>query len=194
MLRRFIAIFLSLAALSACQITPSRSVATLKHVEVNGVSLAYTEQGTGIPVVFVHGSMSDRRIWETQRLDIALSYRYIAYDQRYFGNEPWRDDGKNFDQMTHAADLVAFIQSLKAGPVHLVAWSYGGSVATLAASQHPDLFRSPSLHADHRQPDWRHPGGSSRNRCVWARGGPDSYHRKPRQCTCLPPKNSGSLF
>ena len=48
--------------------------------------------------------------------------------------------------MTHAADLVAFLQSLKAGPVHVVAWSYGGSVATLAASQHPELFRSLSLH------------------------------------------------
>ena len=118
----------------------------MKHVEVNGANITYTEQGTGVPVVFVHGSMSDRRIWEAQRADIASRYRYIAYDQRYFGAEPWRDDGKNFNQMTHAADLVAFIQSLKAGPVHVVAWSYGGSVATLAASQRPELFRSLSLH------------------------------------------------
>lgn len=146
MLRQFIAIFLSLATLSACQTTPSRSAATLKHVEVNGVNLAYTEQGAGIPVVFVHGSMSDSRIWEGQSADIAPKYRFIAYDQRYFGAEPWRDDGKNFNQMTHAADLVGFIQSLKAGPVHVVAWSYGGAVATLAASQHPELFRSLSLH------------------------------------------------
>ncbi len=42
--------------------------------------------------------------------------------------------------------MVAFIRSLQAGPVHVVAWSYGGSVATLAASQQPELFRSLSLH------------------------------------------------
>ena len=144
MITRLFVVLLALASLSACQTMPAP--AAVKHVEVNGVNLAYTEQGTGIPVVFVHGSMSDRRIWEAQRADIASKYRYIAYDQRYFGTEPWRDDGKNFNQMTHAADLVAFIQSLKTGPVHVVAWSYGGSVATLAASQHPELFRSLSLH------------------------------------------------
>lgn len=118
----------------------------VKQVQVNGVNITYTEQGTGIPVVFVHGSMTDRRMWEAQRPDVASRYRYIAYDQRYFGAEPWRDNGKNFNQMTHATYLVAFIQSLKAGPVHVVAWSYGGSVTTLAASQHPELFRSLSLH------------------------------------------------
>ena len=137
---------MALASLSACQTLPAPAPADVKHVEINGANIAYSEQGTGIPVVFVHGSMTDRRIWEAQRPGIAAKYRYLAYDQRYFGTQPWRDDGKNFNQMTHAADLVAFIQSFKAGPVHVVAWSYGGSVATLAASQHPELFRTLSLH------------------------------------------------
>lgn len=146
MLRTIIASVLALTGLSACQTSPLQPAALLKQVEVNGANIAYTEQGSGIPVVFVHGSMSDRRIWEAQRPVIAPNYRYVAYDQRYFGTEPWRDDGRNFSQATHAADLVAFIRSLHAGPVHVVAWSYGGSVATLAASQHPELIRSLSLH------------------------------------------------
>ena len=146
MLRQLFFTLVASVSLSACQTLPMPEPVAVKHVEVNGARLTYTEQGTGVPVVFVHGSMTDRRVWEAQRPDIASRYRYIAYDQRYFGTEPWRDDGKNFNQMTHAADLVAFIQSLKAGPVHVVAWSYGGSVATLAASQHPELFRSLSLH------------------------------------------------
>ena len=117
-----------------------------KQVQINGIELPYIEEGHGIPVVFVHGSMSDYRIWEAERPAVATRYRFIAYNQRYFGNTPWRDDGKNFNQATHAADLIAFIQSLHVGPVHVVAWSYGGSVATLAASQHPELFRSLSIH------------------------------------------------
>lgn len=140
MLRQLFFSLVALASLSACQTIPAPAPVALKHVEVNGVNITYTEQGSGVPVVFVHGSMTDRRIWEAQRPDIASRYRYIAYDQRYFGMAPWRDDGKNFNQMTYAADLVAFIQSLKTGPVHVVAWSYGGSVATLAASQHPNCF------------------------------------------------------
>lgn len=140
MLRQLFFSLVALASLSACQTIPAPAPVSLKHVEVNGVNITYTEQDSGVPVVFVHGSMTDRRIWEAQRPDIASRYRYIAYDQRYFGMAPWRDDGKNFNQMTYAADLVAFIQSLKTGPVHVVAWSYGGSVATLAASQHPNCF------------------------------------------------------
>ena len=39
----------------------------LRHLRVNGVELSYVDQGTGAPVVFVHGSFSDFRIWERQR-------------------------------------------------------------------------------------------------------------------------------
>ena len=134
--------------LSGCQTVPTAPDATLqfKQVRINGVELPYAEQGQGVPVVFVHGSMTDYRIWEAQRPAVAPHYRFIAYTQRYFGRQPWPDDGKNFSQATHAADLIAFIKGLDVGPVHVVAWSYGGSVATLAASQHPELFRSLSLH------------------------------------------------
>jgi pimeloyl-ACP methyl ester carboxylesterase len=118
MLRPLIATFLALASLSACQTSALQPAAVLKHVEVTGANIACIEQGSGIPVVFVHGSMSDRRIWEAQRPDLAPNYRYGAYDQRYFGTEPSRDDGRNLSQPTHAADPVAFIRSLQAGPVH----------------------------------------------------------------------------
>ena len=96
--------------------------------------------------MFVHGSMTDHRIRDAERLAVADRYRYIAYTQRYFGSTRWHDEGQSFNQSTHAADLSAFIKGLDAGPVHVVAWSYGGSVATLAATQHPELFRSLSIH------------------------------------------------
>lgn len=99
-----------------------------------------------MPVVFVHGSMSDPRVWDAYRPQVAARYRCIAVNQRYFGPQPWADSGARFSLPTHAADLSAFIQSLGAGPVHVVAWSYGGSVATLAASQHPELLRRLTLH------------------------------------------------
>ena len=146
-MQRFLLLLILCITVSACQtvVTAPASPLKMQQAQINGANLAYVEQGQGVPVVFVHGSMSDYRIWEAQRLAIAGGYRYIAYTQRYFGDAPWPGDGKNFNQMTHAADLIAFIQRLNVGPVHLVAWSYGGSVATLAASQHPELFRSLSL-------------------------------------------------
>ncbi|HVD72724.1 MAG TPA: alpha/beta fold hydrolase, partial [Xanthobacteraceae bacterium] len=65
-----------------------------------------------------------------------------SYTQRYYGSTPWPDDGKNFNLATHAEDLAKLIQSLNAGPAHLVGWSYGGAVATVAAPKNPSLVRS----------------------------------------------------
>jgi len=113
-----------------------------RQVLVNGVDLTYLDQGTGAPVVFVHGSFSDLRFWEPQRQAIAQQYRFIALTQRYFGTIPWPDDGKHYADTTHAADLAAFLRQINAGPVHLVGISYGGVVATLVALEHPDLLRS----------------------------------------------------
>jgi pimeloyl-ACP methyl ester carboxylesterase len=114
-----------------------------KEAEVNGVRLQYLEQGSGEPAVFVHGVMSDHRLWDPIiRDEIASKYRFIALTQRYFGTGPWKDDGKEFSVATFADDLAKFITSLNAGPVHLVGWSFGGHVATTMAVQNPSLVRS----------------------------------------------------
>jgi pimeloyl-ACP methyl ester carboxylesterase len=104
--------------------------------------LAYVEQGSGKPVVLVHGAVADLRNWELVREALVRNYRVIAYTQRYHGTAPWPDEGKSFSIATHADDLAKFISSLDAGPVHLVGWSYGGSVAAVAAANNPQLVQS----------------------------------------------------
>jgi pimeloyl-ACP methyl ester carboxylesterase len=117
-----------------------------KEVEINGVRLEYIEQGSGEPIVFVHGAPHDLSAWEPVREAIAKRYRFIAYTQRYFGTKPWPDEGKNYSIATHADDLAKFITSLNAGPVHLVGWSHGGVVAATAAISDSSLVRSPMLY------------------------------------------------
>ncbi|WP_461579900.1 alpha/beta fold hydrolase [Thiobacillus sp.] len=113
-----------------------------RQMTVNNVSLPYIEQGQGAPVVFVHGAFSDLRAWEPQREAVARRFRFIAYTQRYFGTDPWPDKGEQYSQVTHAADLAAFIRQLNVGPVYLVGRSYGGTVAVRMALQHPELVRA----------------------------------------------------
>jgi len=45
---------------------------TVRRASVDGVSLMYLEQGQGAPVVFVHGMLSDYRIWEAQREPVSI--------------------------------------------------------------------------------------------------------------------------
>ena len=74
-------------------------------------------------------------------------YRFIAYTQRYFGTEPWPDDGKNFEYLIDTENIAKFITSLNAGPVHLVTRSRGGKCVFLAAAlKNPALVARLTLH------------------------------------------------
>lgn len=113
-----------------------------RAVTVNGVEIDYLEHGQGTPVVFLHGLFNDYRQWLPQRGDVGARYRFISYTQRYHGARPWPDDGENYSNATHAKDLAEFIQSLHAGPVHVVARSNGAHIALVMALEHPELVRS----------------------------------------------------
>lgn len=130
--------------LSGCQSLEDRPAKppSVKQMPVNGTSITYLEQGNGIPVVLVHGAISDHRAWEPQRETITKRYRAIALDLRYFGVAPWSDNGTQYSRATHVADLATFIRQLKLGPVHLVGHSYGADIALRVAVEQPELVRS----------------------------------------------------
>ena len=112
-----------------------------KAVSVNGVTLAYREQGVGEPVVLVHGA-SDLRIWEHQEIAVADAFRSIAYSRRYA--RPNADIEPDIDDqmLPHVEDLAALLNALRAAPAHLVGHSWGGFVALLTAVRHRNLVRS----------------------------------------------------
>lgn len=118
----------------------------MKWMQVNGAALAYVAQGRGAPVVFVHGSSSDHRLWEPQREAVARHFRYIAYDQRYFGTANWPDGGASFSSQVQIDDLAGFLGSLDVGPAHLVGWSMSGDAILGVAMRYPGLVRSAFLH------------------------------------------------
>jgi pimeloyl-ACP methyl ester carboxylesterase len=120
-----------------------------KEVEANGITMHYLDEGTGEPVVLVHGAVSDVRAWEPIRAEITDRYRFIAPTLRYFGTGDWPDQGEKFGIETHADDVAAFIRALDLGPVHLVGWSYGANVATAIALADPDAVQSLVLFEPH---------------------------------------------
>ncbi|MDQ3196662.1 MAG: alpha/beta hydrolase [Pseudomonadota bacterium] len=130
--------------IAGCQGIGERQVAApaVKQMSVNGVSLSYLEQGKGAPLLFVHGSNADHRLWEPQREAFANNYRFIAIDQRYFGAAPWPDNGEKFSLETQTNDLAEFIRGLNAGPVNLVGWSLSGGSLLAVAVRHPELVKS----------------------------------------------------
>lgn len=111
-------------------------------VSLSDVTLSYAARGQGEPVLFVHGAVTDWRMWERHLDHMAPHHRAVAYSQRYHGAGDWDPAWPPFGVGTHATDLEAVIDALDLGPVHCVAWSYGGNVALTAALRSPHLMRS----------------------------------------------------
>ncbi len=110
-------------------------------VAINGAWLSYAQDGKGEPVLFVHGSNADHRVWNAHRDLIATDCRMIRLTMRYFGTGAWPDNGENFRMQVHAEDLATFIRSLKLEPVTLVGWSWGAGVCLTLAVQQPSLVK-----------------------------------------------------
>jgi pimeloyl-ACP methyl ester carboxylesterase len=116
----------------------------LTAVRVDGIDLAYVAQGSGDPVVLVHGAgATDLRTWSAQLAPFAQRYRVIAYSQRYHWPNRWVGDGSEiYATQRHAGDLAGLIRALDLGPSHIVGSSYGADIALLLACQHLELVRS----------------------------------------------------
>ncbi len=114
----------------------------VKQMRVNGVDLAYVEEGRGETVVFVHGAFGDWRNWEGMRPAIAERYRFVALSLRYHYPNAWPDNGENYSIAQHVEDVAQFIRQLNVGKVHLVGSSFGGRLVGYVALKYPEVLRS----------------------------------------------------
>lgn len=113
---------------------------SLRLKRADGAWLQYATAGEGDPVVFIHGFGLDSGMWNPQWRAFAQRHRVIRYDLRGYG-------GSSLPEGTysHVDDLLALIDFLGAGPVHLVGLSLGGRVALRVAAQEPQAVRSLTL-------------------------------------------------
>lgn len=97
------------------------------------VELYYTDQGSGQPVVLIHGFPLNAESWGKQQAALlAAGYRVVAYDRRGFGAST--KTGGGFDYDTFAADLHGLLDELDLTDVVLVGFSMGtGEVARYLA-------------------------------------------------------------
>lgn len=119
------------------------TVPEIKSVFVNGDSLHYIEIGQGDPVILVHGTLDDYRLWQMQMDTFSKRHRVIAYSRRYaYPNRRIINDSADYSVGIHANDLAEFIKAVSAVPVHLVGHSFGAYTALLTTMDHPELVRS----------------------------------------------------
>lgn len=96
----------------------------------------YKEQGTGFPLILLHGNGEDGSYFEHQLSPLAAHFRVIAVDTRGHGQTP--RGSAPFSIRQFAEDLLAFMDRLGIAKAHLLGFSDGGNIAMVFALAHPE--------------------------------------------------------
>ena len=97
----------------------------------------YVDEGTGEPIVFVHGTPSWSFEWRHLIAGLSGTHRCIAPDHLGFGLSD-RPEQFAYTPEAHAAAFAAFIDRLDLAPFTLVVHDYGGPVALPVCFSRPE--------------------------------------------------------
>lgn len=111
------------------------------HTVVDDVRLAYTDRGTGEPILFVHGTPSHSVIWRHVLPPVVRAgHRAIAVDLLGFGASE-RPVGRDTSVTAQAALLERFLDRLGIDRITLVGHDIGGAVGQILATGRPARVR-----------------------------------------------------
>ena len=93
-------------------------------------AIHYRERPGDTPVLlFMHGNLGTSRWWQPVLERLPAGWRGIAYDAIGYGDSAPADDLSRFSVPARLRDLIAFVDALELGQVHLVAHSTATPVA-----------------------------------------------------------------
>ena len=130
--------------------------ATGKFLEIDGVSLHYLDQGTGEPIVLLHGNGSMAHDFSLSGIVdvLARHYRVIVFDRPGYGHSN-RPRKQSWDPTAQADLLHQALRQLNVERPLVVGHSWGTMVATALALAHPRSLRGLVLLSGYYYPSAR---------------------------------------
>jgi len=136
-------------------------------VNVGDVQLGVDDEGSGLPVVFLHGFPHDRSLWAQQRRALSSHVRCITPDLRGFGESTFAGP---VSMDVYADDIAALLDVLDIDKAVICGLSMGGYIAMAMWRRHAARARV--------QP------ARDRPAAVRAAGAPDHDADPPRHSRC----------
>lgn len=100
----------------------------------DAVELAFSDEGTGPPLVFVHGWMMSGKFWKRQADAFRSTHRVVIPDLRGCGDSHPKPGTHNVPR--YAEDLHDLLTHLDLRDATLVGWSMGGGIAVEYLHRH----------------------------------------------------------
>jgi pimeloyl-ACP methyl ester carboxylesterase len=127
------------------------------YVSVNGLNMYYEIQGTGQPLVLLHGAFSATGTSFGNVLpELAKTRQVIAFEMQAHGRTADIDRPLSMEQM--AEDTVSALQQLGIENADFFGFSMGAGIALQIAIRHPEVVRKLVLASVTYKLDGVHPG------------------------------------
>lgn len=123
-------------------------------VGMNRFSLRVWIEGSGYPIVCLHGHPGSGRSMSVFTQHLSKRFQTIAPDLRGYGQSKTRED---FVMLDHLDDLQAVLKQYRVDRCLILGWSLGGIVALELAARFPELVSGLILVATSARPWGDHP-------------------------------------
>jgi pimeloyl-ACP methyl ester carboxylesterase len=125
---------------TALNIVPMATLAAPQVAHVNGVDIAWTESGSGEPLVLIHGFGDCADVWTAFAPVLSKHYRVISMELRGHGRSADFEGPFLFEQS--ADDLLGLLDHLDLPKVKAMGISAGGMTLLHAAVRQPDRIQA----------------------------------------------------
>jgi pimeloyl-ACP methyl ester carboxylesterase len=125
------------------------------YFDAGGVRIRYAVQGTGEPIVLVHGFTNTAEIWSANGIaqDLSRDHRVITFDLRGHGKSDKPHDPAKYGREM-GLDVVRLLDHLGIQRAHVVGYSLGAHVTSQLLTLRPERFISATLIAGSGRFGW----------------------------------------
>jgi pimeloyl-ACP methyl ester carboxylesterase len=109
-------------------------------IEVGRLNIAFERQGTGPPVLLLHGILQDSRAWRRQLDALSDEFTVVAWDAPGCGRSS--DPPEAFRLPEYADCLAAFVDALGLDRPHVLGLSFGAVLALELYRRQPRIART----------------------------------------------------
>lgn len=141
----------SLLTMQATDGTNTQPTEQAVQAKINGISIAYHEQGHGVPLVFLHAFPLNRSMWVEQEQALSSWFRVLTVDLRGHGESDaprWR---YTLDQA--ADDVIGLLDYLSIRHAAFVGLSMGGYILFALYRKYADRVKGMVLADTRAQAD-----------------------------------------